>query len=199
MKDRSPSRWGRAIAVLAVVALGVMTVAPAFSAHNNKHVRKISSKVANNVLKNKIDNLGNPIFIEEAELVRFGPINLSAGQSAPIGTFGPFTLTADCAEGDFFADGAPFEYRGRILISTSEDNSAFVSNDDSEDDFDAADAPEDWAENTAEVGTQDINSENDESAHALSPSGTWISSAGNIIALTFDGAHCQFAGAVLTS
>ena len=182
----------RGIAVLAVAALGsgAFAATPAFSAKT----------VTKKTVKKIVRSLGGTLFIDEAsELDRFGPIKLSVGQSAPIGTYGPFTLSADCQQGDFDMDGPPFENRARILIDTSEDDSAFESNVDSDEDFDAADPPAAWAEDSQPIGDPSLGSENQERAQAEAPSGAWMTAVANIAAVNFGGVDCQLAGAVLTS
>ncbi len=186
------SRIGRAVAILAIAALAVAVVSPAFSAApvTKAKVKKLAKKA----VKQNIDDFGNPIFIEEAELVRFGPVMLNVPGTAAIGTFGPFTLTASCQD-----DGGG-NIKVLVLITTSEDNSTYESNDDNEDDFDVADNPnpEWWAEDTGGIivaGPQQTNSEEDE-GHASSPSGTNIDGR-TTINTNFGGFDCSIAGYVI--
>jgi hypothetical protein len=187
------------------IALGVMgamaaslLISPA-SAHLGKfgHMKKHIKKIATQRINALVPGMIGAQAIEETELVRWGPIKLNIGQAdQPVGTFGPFTLTASCDQ----PGGAGTPERARVLIKTSEDNSAFDSNDGDEDDFDAADPAEQWAEFTAATeNVQEITTEDDGDAHAASPSGTVIRGVGNTLATSFAGVDCFFAGAVLVT
>jgi hypothetical protein len=187
---RSPV--GRAITVVAAMLLAAGALSPAFGAQGvtKGQVKKIAKK--------QVKKVGDPRFIQETELVLFGPITMNAPGTAPVGTFGPFTLTAECNLIDDAADGPPLEEQGVILIDTSEDNSSFESNEDSEDDFDAADPPEQWVEEIADSpDVQEINTEDDDDAHASAPSGTRIASTANLLALNQAGFDCTLSGAIL--
>lgn len=197
------SRVGRGVAVLAVAALVVAVVSPAFSAAplTRAKVKKIAKKVA----RQQIRSLGRSLFIEEeGELVRYGPIALGVGGTAPVAIFGPFTFTASCTrtdDADPTNDPDPLE--GEVLIDTAEDNAAFESNDDAEDDFDAADPPEEWGQETGNdpdvLNEQDLNDEDDEDAHALSAGGTALS-GGTTVRIGSAGdadSGCTFAGSFL--
>jgi hypothetical protein len=187
---RSPV--GRAITVVAAMLLAAGALSPAFGAQG------VTKQQVTKIAKKQVKKVGDPRFIQETELVRYGPITLNAPGTAPVGTFGPFTLTAECALIDDAGDGPPLEEHGLILIDTSEDNSSFESQDDSEDDFDAADPAEEWAEEIADgPDVQDINSEDDDDAHASAPSGTRIAAAANVIILNQAGFDCIFSGAIL--
>jgi hypothetical protein len=187
---RSP--FGRGITVVAVLLLAAGALSPAFGAQG------VTKKQVVKIAKKQVKKVGDPRFIQETELVRYGPITLNAPGTAPVGTFGPFTLTADCALVDDQGNGPPLEEQGQILIDTSEDNSSFESDEDSEDDFDAADPPEQWAEEIAnDPDEQEINSEDNDDAHASAPSGTRIAASANLIVLNQAGFDCIFSGATL--
>jgi len=185
----------RGLGILTAVLLAAGAISPAFSAAplTKGKVRKIAKKVA----KKQINALVPPMTIQETELVRWGPVTMNIGQADQvIGAFGPFTLSASCDQ----PGGAGTPERARVLIDTSEDNSAFDSNDDAEDDFDAADPPEEWAELTALTeNVQDITSEDDGDAHAAAPSGTVIRGVGNTLITSFAGFDCWFAGTVFVT
>ena len=191
--------------VIALAALGALTVgalaAPA-GAHfrprdEKKHVKKIARRIAKKEATTIVQTtVGPTLFVEETELVRFGPINLTADATAPIGTFGAgsFTLTADCDEdaGDIFAT---------IEIEPSRDNSAFQTNEEGDDDFDTGDVGE-WAKDVSlSTNPQQINSDEDDDAHAWGPNGTTIAAAGNTIVNNVGDVDdtCSFAGAVLVT
>jgi hypothetical protein len=187
---RSPV--GRGITVVAALLLAAGAISPAFGA------QPVTKKQVVKIVKKQVPKVGDPRYIQETELVRYGPIMLNGGGTAPVGTFGPFTLTAECNLIDDLGDGPPLEEQGLILIDTSEDNSSFESNEDSEDDFDAADPPEQWAEEIADAPDfQEINIEDDDDAHASAPSGTRIASAANLVVLNQAGFDCIFSGATL--
>ena len=189
------SRIGRAVAILAVAALAVAVVSPAFSAApvTKAKVKKLAKKA----VKQNIDDFGNPIFIEETELVRWGPVTMNVAEAdKPIGTFGPFSLTAHCAD-----DGAG-NIDAEVLLTTTEAHSAFQSDDDSDDDFNPGDPdnPAYWARDTGGIivgGPPEINSENDEDAHAIAPSGFSIAAGQSAIGTNFGGFDCWFTGAIL--
>jgi hypothetical protein len=191
--------------VLALVALGALTVAvlaaPA-GAHfrprdEKKHVKKIARRIAKEEATTIVQTtVGPTLFIEETELVRFGPINLTADATAPIGTFGAgsFTLTASCQETGGTLDAT-------IEIEPSKDNSAFQTNEDGDDDFDTGEVGE-WAQHVdLSTDLQEINSDEDDDAHAWGPNGTTINSAGNTIVTNPGDVDntCSFAGAVLVT
>jgi hypothetical protein len=182
--DRSGT-LGRALAVLAVVSLAAMAVSPAFSAANFTKAKV--KRVAQKVLRNGIDDVGNPIFVEEAgEFVRFGPVKMSVGQpDVPLFSLGPFTIEGACFEsgGDTHAVAT---------ITTVEENSTFGSVQfPSGVEFDPSDGPLFWAHaisNGAEAGTSSMGS-----GHAESPSGTALDGSVNAIA-ELGGQDCTFYG-----
>jgi hypothetical protein len=163
--------------VLAVAVLGALTAAVLASPvgahlvprHEKKHVKKIAKKMAKKFatsISTEIvsTTVGPTLFVEETELVRFGPIALNSGDAdVPIGTFGAgsFTLTAHAEDDatDLFC---------QVLIETSTDNSAFASNEQVFDDFDTGDEGE-WAEEGEALAdtSQDINADED-LGHAIS-------------------------------
>jgi hypothetical protein len=188
-KGRS-SPW-RGVAVVAAMLLAAGAIAPAFGA------AALTKKKATSIVKNQVRKVGDPRFIEESELIRFSPAFLNAGQSVPLTTVGPFEFVAVCDEIDDDGDGPPLEERGRILLTTSEDNSAFSSDEDEDNDFDVGPLV-DWAEETADdPGEQDINSEDGDDAHASAPSGTRIAATSNRIVLNEGGADCSISGSLL--
>jgi hypothetical protein len=187
---RNP-RLGRGLAILAVAALAVAVVSPAFSAAplTKAKVKKIATKV----LKNKIDEFGNPIFIQETEFRRFGPIEMQNGApDVTVGTFGPFTLTARCA-----LSGANLQ--GSLFIATSEADSTFFSPFWGEEgDFDPTDTDVFWLQDTGTPpgGAAGIHFGGGQ-MHAAAPSGTSLQGMATL-ATNFSGSHCVFWGTVTT-
>jgi hypothetical protein len=170
--------------------------------HLKGHIKKIARKVARREARTIVTTtIGPTIFIEETELTRFGPFALSATSAdVTIGTFGPFTLKAHCDEDPVGT------LEGEILISTSQANSAFASDDDTFDTFGPADLDQSWASETdtfPDDGTAELNSEDDENAHAISATGTTaISAAGSTILLNGQAAgapDCLIAGGILVN
>jgi hypothetical protein len=197
--------WLRPVLAIGVLAAltGALLASPVSAdfepAHEKKHVKKIAKKAAKKFATSIVSTtVGPTLFIEETELLRYGPINMTEGQAdQTIGTFGPFTLKTRCNE-----DPAG-TLNGRIIITTTEDHSAFESDDDSYDDFSSG-IEANWASETDGFPdtSQEINDEDDEDAHAISETGaTAISAAGSIILLNPEDAtpDCIFAGGVLTN
>jgi hypothetical protein len=185
----------RGVGILAALMLAAGAISPAFSAAPLTKAK--AKKIATKVLKQKIDDVGNPIFIEEAELVRFGPVTLNVPGTAAIGTFGPFTLTADCAD-----DGGG-NVLAQVLLTTTEAHSAFESDDDYDDDFNPGDPdnPAIWAGgetgNAIDGGAQTLGNEEDGEAIAVAPSGFSIAGASSgAITTNFAGFDCWITGAV---
>jgi hypothetical protein len=189
------SRLGRGLAILAIAALAVAVVSPAFSAApiTKAKVKKIATKV----LKNKIDDFGNPLFVQETELDRFGPVNLSVGGTQTLGTWGPFSLVAECS--DSVAD-ADLDVLGEVFVRTTEANSVYASLWDSND-FGPGDNDELWAENQGpfdiDPGDAPISGSYDETSYAAAPSGAHIWGVVNA-STNLGGAHCTFTGFTLS-
>jgi hypothetical protein len=205
--DKKHRGWLRP--VLAVAVLGALTAAVLASPvgahfvprHEKKHVKKIAKKMAQKFatsISTEIvsTTVGPTLFVEETELVRFGPIALNSGDAdVPIGTFGAgsFTLTAHAGEN-------PTEVFCQVLIETSTDNSAFSSNDASENDFDTGEE-ELWAEEVEALAdtSQEINSDED-LGHAISRLGESAISGHTTILVEGDpdgtDPQCVFAGHV---
>lgn len=177
--------------MVAAMLLAAGAIAPAFGA------AAVTKKKATSIIKKQVRKVGDPRFIEESELIRFGPALLNAGESVPLTTVGPFEFSAVCDEFDDDADGPPLEERGRILFVTSEDNSAYESDEDDDDDFDSGPLGV-WAAETAEdPGVQSINVEDEDDAHASSPGGTRIAATSNRITLNEGGVDCSISGSLL--
>jgi hypothetical protein len=157
------SRIGRSVAVLAVAALAVAVVSPAFSAAplTKGKVKKIAKQQIKKLVPGMIEDADN--VVETAHFL------LSDGESRVIISHGPFTVTANC---DLDAAG---QDTANMLIATSQDNSSFDASDEN-DDFDVADLPadRDWgsaisvAANTTEVEG------NIGDGAAISPTGTTL-------------------------
>jgi hypothetical protein len=189
--EKSHGGWWRGVAVLAAMLLAAGAIAPAFGA------AAVTKKKAIAIAKKQIRKAGDPRFIEETELIRFGPALLNAGQSAPLLAVGAFDLVAVCDEIDDAGDGPPLEERGRILIASSEDNAALDSDEDEDNDFDAG-ALREWAVEIAfSPGEQSINGEDEDDAHASAPSGTRVAATSNRIVLNHGGVDCSISGSLL--
>jgi hypothetical protein len=183
------SRFGRALAILAVAALAVAVVSPAFSVVTltKAKVKKIATKVA----KKQVKNLGGQLFVSREDLFPVGPIHMNAGDAEhTIGTFGPFTLTTRC----LLVTG---NVEATVLIRTSEADSTLQSYDWFRD-FQPADGAINFSEEVE--GNPPGGTIYGRSAplyyhggHAIAPSGTSI--LGMIDPITnFDGSHCYFDG-----
>jgi hypothetical protein len=92
------------------------------------------------------------------------PFTLGNGGSRVVGVFGPFTLTATCTINQAGMDAAA------IAITTSENNSAFIGEDEDAD-FDVGDSVPYVEAINVPTGTPEIS---EDSAMAASPSGTEI-------------------------
>jgi hypothetical protein len=137
---------------------------------------------------------------EPAETVQTfgGQVKMNVGDAdRHLLTVGPFTFTARCVD-----NGAGLVL-AQVLITTSEENSAFAGDEDSDSDFDPDDPdnPAIWAQavGTAVTGgapTINAGAGNDEISHALAPGGTAVA-GGATIATNFAGSNCVFAGRVI--
>jgi hypothetical protein len=178
-----------AVLIAALVCAGLVTPALGASVNSKSDVKALAKK--------QIPKTGNHLFLEEDELVRYGPIRLNVGQGAPVGAFGPFRLSAHCDEVDDAGDGPPLEERGRIMIQSTQADAAFRSNVDVDNDLDPPDVGV-WAVEDADTpGLQTTNSENYDNAHASAVGGTRIASTSNAIALNQGGFDCTFFGSTL--
>lgn len=119
-------------------------------------------------------------FQPASKQLRFGVVSMDPGDSdRTIGTFGPFTLRAEC-------DAGP---DGRLTLITTESNSDVDSDEDSDNDFDAG---EDFPASEGEDEDDEIN--------AASPGGTSIT--GQLYTSddgTGLGGGCDFWGEVTTT
>lgn len=124
-------------------------------------------------------------FQPASKQLRFGVISLNPGDpDATIGTFGPFTLRAECDAGG----GDPDFANGQITLTTTENNSDADSDESSDDDLD-----------TGEQFNASAGEDEDDEINAASPSGTAITGA----LYTSDddaglGGGCDFWGEVTT-
>jgi hypothetical protein len=182
------SRLGRGLAILAVAALAVAVVSPAFSAAplTKAKVKKIAKK--------QVKKVGPGLFIEEDELDRFPVVTVNTGAADQIlFTKGPFTAIARCN-----LDGG--DVRGQVYIQTSEGGSLFHSYDqDEETPFDPADGLVLWYEHTGNPpgGAPDgDDSEHDSGASAYAPSGVTFSAIVRVLT-NYGGSHCRFDGWLL--
>jgi hypothetical protein len=192
--------------VLALAALGALTVAalaaPA-GAHfrprdEKKHVKKIARRIAKKEATTIVQTtVGPTLFVEETELDRFGPVNLSVGGTQTLGTWGPFSLVAECS--DPVAD-ADLDVFGEVFVRTTEANSVFASLNDSGD-FGPGDNDEVWADSgaTADIdpGDAPFAGSYDETSYAAAPSGAHIWGVVNA-STNLGGAHCTFTGFTLS-
>jgi hypothetical protein len=195
--------------VIALAALGALTIgvlAGPVSAHfqpadEKKHVKKIARKIAKKEAKTIVQTtVGPSLFIEETELVRWGPIELSVGGSQSIGTFNGFALTAQCLDSDATADT---DIEIRVGITTPENNSALNNYyGATDDDFDVGEDG-DWHDSTD--GSETTNDPGDPQnqqtfadgfGHVATPSGASLWGETNAIS-NFSGSHCWLNGRVI--
>ena len=115
---------GRAVAVLAVVALAAMVVSPAFSAFNptKAKIKQIAKKQATKVVKaNTLDQGTIP------------PVTASVtDQDKTVYAKGPFRVRLDCSD-----DGGNVNLK--LIITTTEANSVVDAGDNNDGDFDPSD------------------------------------------------------------
>ncbi|MDQ4005645.1 MAG: hypothetical protein M3135_05005 [Actinomycetota bacterium] len=172
---------GRALAVLAVVAIGTMAVTPAFSAF------KATKKKIKSIAQKQVRTIGGELFLEEGtELTRFVQKMVAGQADATLFTDGPFTVKGTCAD-----DGGGGR-TAQAVITTSEENSAFDTNGaTNETDFDPNDsnAPISWISTSGGPETDTDSG----AGHAESPSGTYLT--GEITAaVEIGGQDCVFHG-----
>src|ERR687892_1552736 len=204
--DRRHTGWVRPALVLGVlgVVAAALIISPASAhfepRHERKHVKKIARRIARRLATTIVQTrVGPTLFIEETELVRFGPISLSATSAdQTIGTFGPFTLKAHCDE-----DPA-LNLNGELRISTTEAHSAFETEDFGNlDDFGPADGDQPWVEANdtfPDDGSQNYESTFDGQLHATSATGATNLVGNGSVLLNGEASgapDCLFAGAIL--
>ncbi len=191
----SPVRvWSprRLLPVVLVGALAAMVVSPAFANHTPEHTQSQITRLKKQIRARYTKAVSNRRFEKNRRIREYGPLNMSIGDAdLPVVAVGPFELALDC-------DTDAGNVRGRVLITTSEQNSAFRSEaHGNEDDFDPADGPLHWAEfaGNPQGGAQAIDF-NTHPAHAAAPSGVGISGY-SVIVTNFGGDDCVFSGWVL--
>jgi hypothetical protein len=211
MQDSRRIGWKRP--VVAVAALGAFTVgalaAPAGAhlgsfGHLKGHIKKIARKVAKKEAKTIVQTtVGPTLFIEEEELVRWGPIELNVGAAdQAIGTFGPFTLEAQCLDSDATADT---DINIRVGVTTTENNSALKQYYGALDhDFDTGEDGDwydfiDGSETTNDPGDpQNQQTFGDGLVYVAAPSGASLWGETNAIS-NFSGSHCWLKGHLLVN
>jgi hypothetical protein len=124
----------RALGVVAALLVAAGAISPAFGAKaiTKNKAKQVAKKQATNqinalvpgLINTAIPGQGNPLFIQEAELVRFSFI-VNQGGTQTLATHGPLTFKADCV-----IDGANLE--GNVYIETTEAGTAFGGDDTSE-------------------------------------------------------------------
>jgi hypothetical protein len=197
--------------VIALAALGALTVAvlaaPAGAhfvpPHEKKHVKKIARRIARKEATTIVQTtVGPTLFIEETELARWGPIELSVGGSQAIGTFNGFALTAQCLDSDATADT---DINIRVGVTTPENNSALNQYyGTTDDDFDTGEDGDwydfiDGNEATNDPGDpQNQQTFADGFAYVAAPSGASLWGETNAIS-NFSGSHCWLKGHVLVN
>lgn len=155
---------------------------------SKKYVKKQIKKLKNQ-LPNQITQVGNPIFIEEDELIRFSAQMNEGASDQILATVGPFTIRAACDN-----DGANFD--AFIEITTSESNSALDSTSGYDDeDFDTGETGIVQSyENFSDAGPTAVWNGGGV-FHAASPSGANIQGPTTIF-MNFDGFDCTFFGTI---
>ena len=206
--DRRHTGWVRPALVLGVlgVVAAALIISPASAhfvpAHEKKHVRKIARRIARKEARTIVQTtVGPTIFIEETELVRWGPIKINVGGAdQTIGTFGPFTLKAQCLDNDATAD---VDINPRVGVTTTVNNSALNQYyGTTDDDFDTGEDG-DWFDDTE--GNEAFNDPGDPQhfysfsdgfAEVAAPGGASLWGKTDAIS-NFDGGHCYLTGFVL--
>ena len=172
--------------ILAGIAGPALSAAPAGKASITK------------AAKRQIPKIGDRSFILESELIRYGPVSLDVGGSAPLLRSDPFTFTATCDSIDSNADGPPLEERGRILMQTDEAGTAVNTDDDLAESLPAGGFVV-WAQTTAGTpGAADISTEDRGRGMASTPGGHRIAAFGTQILLNQGGSDCTFTGGILS-
>src|ERR687891_1132033 len=192
--DRRHTGWVRPALVLGVlgVVAAALIISPASAhfvpRHERKHVKKIARRIARKEARIIVQTtVGPTLFIEETELVRFGPVKMNTGApDQTLGTFGPFTVKASCDD-----EGGGVE-EAQAFIETSVAGSLFDSYWwGTEAPFDPSDtnAPIIWTEAEA----AGLSSGYLGIGHAEAPNGTSLS--GEVTAFTNLGTSaCTFSG-----
>lgn len=200
---RARKPWLRGVLTLGLVGAvaASLLISPAGAhittfGHLKGHIKKIARKIARREATTIVQTtVGPTVFIEETELVRFGQVKLNVGAAAQtVGTFGPFTLRAECNDSD---PTATVSIESRVTITTSENNSIVDTDDDGDDDFDVGEtivwgggdfgaAPGDPADSWSE----------ETEGHAAAPGGTAIDGRTAVYS-NFAGSHCVLAGYVI--
>jgi hypothetical protein len=191
-------RGGITLGVVGIVAAALL-MSPAGAhidgwPHLKGHIKKIATRIAKKEAKTIVNTFGSTVFIEETELSRWGPITMSTGDAdKTVGTFAGFTVKTRC-------ELSAGNVRARVLVETSEDNAFFASPETTEEDFDIGDnaTPVEWTDVTGNPpgGAADGYGGGGQGRGAA-PSGKVFEG----IAFTntnFAGAHCWFAGDVVT-
>ena len=202
MSDRKRRGLGRGIAVLAIVAMGAMAVTPALSAFKptrakiKKIARNVARTQATDVLKSQIGPVGNPLFIQETELIRYGPVKLNMSDAqVTIGTFGPFTLKAECL--DQPSEGTHIQ--PRVSVTTAEpDSMVNAAYGGSNHDLDPGGEANWWMTGTADSPGEppELETYGDNESVIVAPSGAYLVGITEI-ATNFAGSDCWIRG-VLT-
>lgn len=204
--DRARKPWLRgaiALGVMGAMAASLL-ISPA-SAHLGKfgHLKKHIKKIATQRINALVPGMIGALAIEETELVRWGPIKLNVGTAdQTIGTFGPFTLKAQCLDSDATADT---DINIRVGVTTTENNSSLNQYyGTTDDDFDTGEDG-DWYDfidgNEAQNNPgdpQNMQTFGDGFAYAAAPSGASLWGETNAIS-NFSGSHCWLKGHVLVN
>jgi hypothetical protein len=207
--EKHHREWLRpALAIGVLAALTGSLVASPVAAHfqppdEKKHVKKIARKVARKEAKTIVQTtVGPTLFIEEEELVRWGPIGLNVGApDQTIGTFGPFTLRAQCLDSDATGD---VDINPRISVTTTENDSALRQYyGTSEIDFDVGeDGP--WHNSSPAEGVNNPGDPHhmvtfgDGFAYVVAPSDASLWGETNVLT-NFGGSHCYYKGFLLVN
>jgi Fe-S cluster assembly scaffold protein SufB len=187
--------WFRGAITLGVLAtfgttmlVSNVAAVPEAKEASKKYVKKQIKKLKSQ-LPNQITQVGNPVFIEEDELIRFSAQMNEGAADQTLATVGPFTIRGACDN-----DGANFD--AFIEITTSEANSALDSTSGYDDeDFDTAETGIVQSyENFPDAGTTAVWNGGGV-FHAASPSGAYIQGPTTIF-MNFDGFDCTFFGTI---
>lgn len=189
-EGKRPSRFGRTMAVLVVVALGALAVTPAYSVFTptKAQIRRIAKAEATKVVK----QLGPKLFVTDEETILFH-FGMDVGDpDRTMGPYGPFTFKATCTQ-------PASSTEARLLIATSEENSIFNTNDWYEDDFDPGDGFVQWLlSDGAAPGGGQYDPRHDMIGHAASAGGTGLT-AFTAIYNNVGGYDCVFQGNIVVT
>jgi hypothetical protein len=180
---------GRGVAILAVAALAMAVVGPAFSAApvTKAKVRKIAKKVAKKQINTLVPGMIDAATIDQGTIPQ-----VTASMTDPdktVATFGPFTITLDCSDQAGNVDLV-------LTVKTSEAKSHVADNWNGGYELNPVDGEEEFQDFTGNPPTGESVSQYNPYYGALflrSPSGTNVYAVFDTIT-SFNGNHCTVDG-----